>query len=185
MSLTLAGVLEHTLTFVAGGLTYRFLSHNSRGHKMMERAKLQWRKAIPWFLAAVVMLAFGFQQVQFQQAGDAADRARDDADHDRYVQAQCLSSWGADVIGALSARVDANDDLKVAQKRRDEALDAIIGVVIASRAAKAPTAQTRKDFDAALTEFAAAKAELVRTQRKTSKTLRANPYPLPPTLTCT
>lgn len=133
-------------------------------------------------VAAVLLVAIGLQQAAFQ-------RSQDRELEEQKARTACTQRWGQQVIDALDTRTRANVDVTAADKavtaasaRRDEAIDEIIGSVIALRAVP-PTATTR-DLDVALGHFASARVDLLTARSKAAaaqdgadRTRQQNPYP--------
>lgn len=113
-------------------------------------------------IVGLVVAGFGIQQLSFQ-----ADQQRNQT---------CVADWGTAFTETLDQRLVVNAALAAAEGRRDDAVDAIIGVVVDLRAN--PPAASDADVAAVLTEFTEAKANLTTVQANAKQEKAERPYPI-------
>lgn len=181
--MSLTSLLLNGAMYAAGWLTCRLLFHDkSRGDHMPTKPSKHSRGGWAAVVIGVTLALFGVQQLQYQTGRD------DDADK-LAGTAACISTWGvamsdwaSDVVDTITTRTDATAKLDAAKARRDNAVDRVVAVVILARTD--PPRADETDFDAALSAFARAKANLRHVQTVTKQTRQANPYPAAPVLNC-
>ena len=113
-------------------------------------------------IAASVLIGLAIQQTLYQRSANE--------------QEACYNSWGEELSTTITTRTDANIRLQRASRRREEAVDNIILIVIALR--RTPPEAADRDLTRVLAQFAQAKQQLDKAQRSAVRAQTNNPYPL-------
>lgn len=185
-------ILTHLAAFALGGGTVWFLvrwkgrdvidaaahdvTHNPEPEatpvphtKPLRRPTWRLTVGLVGLIVGLVGVGFGIQQAHFQ----ADQQAAQDAQQRNQV---CVADWGTDFTETLDQRLVVNAALSAAETRRDDAVDAIIGVVVGLRAS--PPTASDADVAAVLTEFTEAKANLTTVRANAKQEKAERPYPI-------
>jgi hypothetical protein len=128
-------------------------------------------------VSMMLVLSLGVQQWVYQHARDEAQLDRDK--HDLQEQT-CLQLWADEMRESITLARSFTKELEAALERRNEAVDAIILIVVDFQAVPEgddPPPQLVEKFNAALAEFVAARTNLVEVKATVDRKRLENPFP--------